>query len=83
MTARLIATYFPEHKCIDDLKTDRSFDLQLSRSLMCLYFDIDFINGYLYNQANANVRLPVAGIKCQYCTKFSTTSNWLVKTLTE
>ena len=64
-TAHPKATQFPGHGYVDDLITERRFDLQATQVvvLLCLFF-WHVIHGCLYNQALADDRSPRAGIKC-------------------
>ena len=43
-TAHLIASQFPRHGFMDDLITERSFDSQAPRSLMCLAYFFDTLS---------------------------------------
>ena len=59
MTARLFATQFHGHGCMDDLTSEHGFDSQAE-------WVIDVIHGCLYNHALAGIPLIGAGIKCLY-----------------
>ena len=65
MTARLIATKFPEQGCMDDFITERNLDLQAMWVIDAL--DLCFshvIHECLYNQALTDVRSTCAGNIC-------------------
>ena len=65
-----VATQFPGHGCMDDLKTERTctFDLQATRviDVLGLLFDTSSME-VCTNRRLADVRSNGAGIKCLYC----------------
>ena len=72
-TAWPISTHFPGHWCVDCLKTERSFGLQVTCVIDVLgWYFWHVIHGRLFEQTLADVRLTGAGINWLYC-------NWLVE----
>ena len=47
------------HGCMDDLKTERSFDLHPTESFMCLVYFLHVIYESVYNQTLHAGRRPV------------------------
>ena len=67
-TARLIATQFPDHGCMDDLTTERSFVSQATWVIDVLgLFFLHVINGDLKSQTLADVLSNGEGNTCVYC----------------
>ena len=58
-----IVRQFSWHGCIDDLTTERSFDLHLTESLMCLAYLLTYHPWVLKDKAPGGVRSTGAGIK--------------------
>ena len=55
-----VATQLPWHVCMDDLTTERSFDLQATWVINVLGLFFEVIHGCLYNQALPDVGLSGA-----------------------
>ena len=75
---RVNATQIPGHGYMDDLTTERSYDVQAMWIIDVLGFFIHFIHRRVYNQALADVRSTGAGIKCQHCRLIPLTASLVV-----